>query len=317
MRIELQIGIAIVLDMLAGDPRWLPHPVRLIGWAAASLEAPMRRSIRNARTAGVLTALVIISATSLLAWGVITVAGLAGNLWRNAASILLLYFTFAARDLADHALRVNTALKANDLEAARALVGRMVGRDTACLDERGVVRAAIESVAENTVDGVTAPLFFAFCFGPIGALTYKAISTLDSTFGYKNERYLYFGWASARLDDLAAWIPARLTLPFISLAAALTGLHPWFALRCGLRDGAKHASPNSGISEAASAGALGVQLGGPLFRQGQLLQVPLLGESLESLQRRHISAAVRLMLMTALLFSLFLCGVRMLIVRSC
>jgi adenosylcobinamide-phosphate synthase len=315
MRVELQIGIAIVLDLLVGDPRWLPHPVRLIGWAATSLEAPMRRSIPNARTAGVLTALVVISTAALLACGVIFVAGFAGTGWHDAASIILLYFTFAARDLASHARSVNKALKKNDLESARALVARMVGRATASLDERGVVRAAIESVAENTVDGVTAPLFFAFLLGPIGALTYKAISTLDSIFGYKNERYLYFGWASARMDDLAAWIPARLTLPFIPLAAAFTGLHPRLAWRYGLRDGAKHASPNSGLSEAASAGALGVQLGGPLFRQGQLLQAPLLGESLESLQRRHISAAVRLMLITALLLSLFLCGVRLLFVR--
>jgi adenosylcobinamide-phosphate synthase len=315
MRLELQIELAIVLDLLIGDPRWLPHPVKLIGNSAAWLERPMRNAIRNARVAGVATALVVISTTALLSWGILFVAGVAGTPWRDAASILMLYFTFAAHDLAGHALRVSKALRENDLQGARALVSRMVGRDTACLDERGVVRAVVESVAENTVDGVTAPLFFAFLGGPVGALTYKAISTLDSTFGYRNERYLYFGWASARIDDVAAWVPARLTLPFISLAAAFTGLHPWLALRCGLRDGGKHASPNSGISEAASAGALRVQLGGPLIREGRLSQAPLLGENLQPLQRRHISAAVRLMLATALLFSLFLCAMRMLIVH--
>jgi adenosylcobinamide-phosphate synthase len=178
-----------------------------------------------------------------------------------------------------------------------------------------VIRAAVESVAENTVDGVTAPLFFAFLGGPVAALTYKAISTLDSTFGYKNERYIYFGWASARIDDVATWVPARLTLPFVSLAAAFTGLHPWLALRCGLRDGGKHTSPNSGISEAATAGALGVELGGPLLRQGHIFEAPLLGDNLEPLQRQHISATVRLMLATAVLFSLFLCAVRLLIVH--
>ncbi len=237
MKLELQIGIAIVLDMLVGDPRWLPHPVRLIGHAAASLEAPMRRSFRNAKMAGVMTALIVILMTALVSLSILYGAGFAGTKIRDAAAIILLYFSFAGRDLTNHALRVNQALKGNNLEQARSLVSRMVGRDTACLDERGVVRATVESVAENTVDGVTAPLFFAFLGGPIGALVYKAISTLDSTFGYKNERYLYFGWASARMDDCVAWIPARLTLPFISLAAALTRLHPWLALRYGLRDG--------------------------------------------------------------------------------
>jgi adenosylcobinamide-phosphate synthase len=315
MRLELQIGIAVALDFIVGDPRWLPHPVKLIGRAASALEAPMRRTFRNAKTAGIATALTIISGTAIVSWGSITAAGFGGPKLRDAVSILLLYFAFAGRDLADHALRVYKALREDNLERARVMVSRMVGRDTACLDECGVVRAAVESVAENTVDGVTAPLFFAVLGGPVGALTYKAISTLDSTFGYKNERYLHFGWASARIDDMAAWIPARLTLPFISVAAALTGLHPWLALRFGLRDGGKHSSPNSGISEAASAGALGVQLGGPLFRRGHLSEAPLLGECLEPLERHHIPSVVRLMLVTALLFSLFLCVLRMLIIH--
>jgi adenosylcobinamide-phosphate synthase len=315
MRLEFQIGVAIVLDLLIGDPRWLPHPVKLIGRAASALETPMRRTFRNAKAAGIATALTVISMTAIVSWSVITAAGFGGAGLRDAVSILLLYFAFAGRDLADHALNVYKALRQNALEEARVLVSRMVGRDTACLDERGVVRAAVESVAENTVDGVTAPLLFAVLGGPVGALTYKAISTLDSTFGYKNERYFHFGWASARIDDVAAWIPARLTLPFISVAAALTGLHPWLALRYGLRDGGKHSSPNSGISEAASAGALGVQLGGPLFRQGHLWEAPLLGERLEPLERHHILGVVRLMLLTALLFSLFLCVSRMLIIH--
>jgi adenosylcobinamide-phosphate synthase len=315
MRLEFQIGAAIVLDLMIGDPRWMPHPVKLIGRAAMALEAPTRRVFRNARLAGIMTALVVILMTAFLVRGLMFAAGFGGTMFHDAVSILFLYFAFAARDLSEHAFKVYAALKLDNLEKARVLVSRMVGRDTACLDERGVVRAAIESVAENTVDGVTAPLFFAFLGGPVGALTYKAISTLDSTFGYKNERYFYFGWASARIDDLAAWIPARLTLPFISLAAALTGLHPWLALRYGLRDGRKHSSPNSAISEAASAGALGVQLGGPLSRHGIPVDTPLLGESLEPLQRHHIVTAIRLMLVTALLFSLFLCAVRITIVH--
>jgi adenosylcobinamide-phosphate synthase len=313
MRLEAQIGVAILLDLLIGDPRWMPHPVKLMGSAAVWLEGPMRRSFRSPRLAGIITAAIVILMTASIASAILFAAGLGGATSRSAVSILFLYFTFAARDLSDHALDVYGALKENDLERARVLASRMVGRDTERLNERGIVRATVESVAENTVDGVTAPLFFAFVFGPVGALTYKAISTLDSTFGYKNERYFQFGWASARIDDLAAWIPARMTLPFIALAAALTGLHPRLALRCGLRDGRKHASPNSGISEAASAGALGIQLGGPLYRQGQLSQAPLLGESLEPLEKRHIPLVLRLMLTTALLFSSLLCAARLLV----
>lgn len=139
------------------------------------------------------------------------------------------------------------ALTRGELDEARARVGLIVGRDTAELDERDIVRAAVESVAENTVDGVTAPLFFAALAGPVGAMIYKAISTLDSTFGYKNERYLHFGWASARIDDVAAFLPARLTLPLIALAAALARMRGGAAWRIGLRDRRRHASPNAGI----------------------------------------------------------------------
>jgi adenosylcobinamide-phosphate synthase len=310
MRLEYQIGCALVLDLLLGDPRWFPHPVRLIGRGAMALEAPLRKLFRNPKCAGIATALVVIATTALVVGASIALAGRAGGTCKDILSILWMYSAFAASDLARHARNVYRALDEKDIEKARGMVARMVGRDTAALDERGIVRAAVESVAENTVDGVTAPLFFAFLCGPVGALTYKAISTLDSTFGYKNERYLHFGWASARIDDCAAWLPARLTLPFIALAAAVLKLHPMRALRYGLRDGGKHASPNAGISEAAMAGALGVQLGGPLFRQGIALQAPLLAEPGYPLQRRHILAAIRLMFVTTLLLALFLASVR-------
>jgi len=161
----------------------------------------------------------------------------------------------------------------------------MVGRDTDCLDEAGIVRAAVESVAENTVDGVTAPLFFAILGGPVGALTYKAISTLDSTFGYKNERYIQFGWASARLDDCANFVPARLTAPLIVLAAAILRLNPANAWRIFLRDGRKHPSPNSGLPEATIAGALSVQLGGTMYRKGVPVEMPRLGDPVKGLNR--------------------------------
>lgn len=301
MRIAAQIAAAYGVDLLFGDPRWFPHPVKYIGRAALALEAPLRSQIVDARMAGVCAVVIVVGSTAALSVAVLSAAYHLYPWAGDALSVLLLYTAFATRDLAGHAVAVHRALTQHDLGAARDLVSRMVGRDTESLDEAGIVRAAVESVAENTVDGVTAPLFFAAVGGPVLALAYKAVSTLDSTFGYKNERYRYFGWASARLDDVAAWLPSRLTFPLIALAAALTGSRPLAAWRIGLRDCRKHASPNSGFSEAATAGALGVQLGGPLFRHGSLVELPTMGEPAEPLRTAHIRRAVVLMLMTSLL----------------
>jgi adenosylcobinamide-phosphate synthase len=301
MTLEAQIAVAFLADILFGDPRWFPHPVKAIGRFAMALETPMRNTIPSARWAGTATAATVVG-TAALAAGVLVEASARIHPWlRDAVSVLLLYTCFAGRDLADHAMEVFRALAHGDIELARNRVARMVGRDTASLDESGIVRATVESVAENTVDGVTAPLFFAFVGGPILAMVYKAASTLDSTFGYRNERYLYFGWASAKLDDLLAWIPARITFSMIAPATLLTGGYPRGAWRLGLRDCRKHASPNAGWPEAAFAGALGVELGGPLSRRGQVIEMPRMGEPRESLQRCHIRRAVALMALTSAL----------------
>lgn len=315
MRVEVEVCIALVADLLIGDPRWLPHPVRWIGNFALRIEAPLRRIIRAPRLAGIMAALCVLLVTGGCAYGAITLAGLVALWLRDLVSILILYYCFAARDLAHHASDVYEALIADDLAEARSRVARIVGRDTDSLDEHGVVRAAVESVAENTVDGVTAPLFFALLLGPIGAIVYKAISTLDSTFGYKNERYLHFGWASARIDDCAAWLPARLTLPVMTIAASLSRLSPSGAWRIGLRDARKHASPNSGFSEAAAAGALRVQLGGPLLRHGRPVMAPLLGDDLVPLRREHIVEVIRLMLVTEIIFVAMLALLRIMLVN--
>jgi len=262
-------------------------------------------------------------ATALIV--LLTTAGLTAALVLGAArlnpaagivvNILLLYMTFAARDLVGHSNEVNKALEQDDLMLARSRVSRMVGRDTDSLDELGIVRAAVESVAENTVDGITAPLFFAVLGGPVGAMLYKAINTLDSTFGYKNERYFDFGWASAKIDDIANYLPSRLTAPFVALAAIVLGLRPANAIRICLRDHGKHASPNSGITESAMAGALGVQLGGPVSRHGKPAETPALGEPIVPLDRTCIPKVNRLALATMILFALAFLGIRMAVMR--
>jgi adenosylcobinamide-phosphate synthase len=310
MTLELQLLAAIGLDMLWGDSRRLPHPVKGMGALAMALEEPLRKRIADPRLAGIATVLIVVTMTAATAAGLLTAAYRLHPLAGDVLSILLLSTCLAGRDLAAHAWRVFNALRLGNLELARERVAWMVGRDTAPMNRADIVRATVESVAENTVDGVTAPLFWAVVLGPVGALAYKAASTLDSTFGYKNERYLHFGWASARLDDLLNYLPARLTLPLTVMAAALLGLRPKDTWHIALRDWHKHASPNSGWSEAATAGALGIRLGGPVYRQGKPCDMPLFGDAGAPLAPTHIEQAVRLMLLTSLLAAVTFIGVR-------
>lgn len=302
MRLEYQILLAVALDLVLGDPRWLPHPVRGIGRMALWLEALSRRVLGSTRLAGLIAAFSVYLIVGGATWGVIYLAALAHPLAGDVASIVVIYTTIAARDLARHSMAVFRCLAAADIIEARRCVGAIVGRDTVQLDEAGVTRAAIESVAESTVDGVTAPLLFAVIAGPVGAMVYRAVNTLDSIFGHQDDRYRQFGWAAARIDDLANYIPARCTAPLICVAAWLLRQRPRLALQTLRRDGRKHASPNSGLTEAAMAGALGVQLGGVNYYDGQPSDKPTIGDAVVPLSPRHIRLANALMFVAAGLF---------------
>jgi adenosylcobinamide-phosphate synthase len=295
VRLEYQILIALLLDLALGDPRWFPHPVRLIGRLIAALEGPARRTIPNALVAGAVTALTVIVTTIFATVALIGIAGWIHPLLAQAVSILILYTTLAARDLAGHSIEVYRALAGGDLAEARRLVSWLVGRDTERLTKAEVVRAAVESVAENTVDGIIAPLFFAAIGGPVGAMAYKAASTLDSMIGYRNERYRDFGRTAAKIDDAANYLPARLAAPILTAAAALIGFRAAAAWRIARRDGRKHLSPNAGIAEAAVAGALGIRLGGVMERRGRPVALPEIGDPVVPLELGHILAANRLM----------------------
>lgn len=307
-----QILLAILLDLLLGDPRWLPHPVQGIGWLAQRSEAPLRRLIPNPKLAGIVAVVWVVGSTTAIGFGLLRLAGSIHPLLGDLVSVLLLYTCFATRSLHDHALAVYRPLKAGNLAEARQRVSWLVGRDTAELDESEITRAAVESVAENTVDGCTAPLLFACLGGPLGALAYKAISTLDSTFGYKNERYLQFGWGSARLDDLANLVPSRLTALLTVVAAFLLRLQPGNAWRIFWRDRHNHPSPNGGQIESAVAGTLGVRLGGINSYFGQSSTRPYMGDPLQPLQSRHILQAVQLMWLSYGLVALIGVGGRIL-----
>ncbi len=303
-----QVACALILDAAIGDPRWLPHPAKFTGKLAARVESVTRRQIADERLAGLVAAETVIGSATLAAALVTGGARRVHPMLGDIASILVLWSTFAARDLADHALDVHAALEQGDLTEARIRVSRMVGRDVSALNETGVIRAVVESVAENTVDGVTTPLFYACLGGPVAVAAYKATSTLESTFGYRNEQNAPFGWASARSDDLANFLPARLSLIANIAAAGLLGFHPANAVRACLRDGRKHASPNSGLAEAAMAGALGVQLGGLVYREGRIVDLPTLGDSRQPLARCHIKQSVRLMATTTAVWTGLLMG---------
>jgi adenosylcobinamide-phosphate synthase len=262
------------LDLVFGDPQWLPHPVRAIGWFASRAERFWRSTGIPLRPAGALF------------WvSVVAVAGFAVWLTLPWANIYWIYALLACRDLDVEAGRVVHALEHADIPAARTLLSRIVGRDTATLDEPEILRATIETVAENLSDGVIAPLFYLAVAGPVGMAVYKAINTLDSMVGYRNDRYREFGWASARLDDIANYVPARLAALLIWLAALIPGFRARQALRITLRDGSSQPSPNSGYPEAAAAGALGVQLGGLNYYLGVPSRKPTLGDPLVPLTR--------------------------------
>lgn len=261
------------LDLWWGDPEWFPHPVRLIGSAAAQMERVARRFTRSDRAelwAGALVTAVISGAA--FGFGYMLEQRLARrNRWLGkAGGILLGWTTIALRNLLEEAEAVISAAEAGDLALSRQRLSRIVGRDTADLNESEIARAVIETLAESTCDGVIAPMFYLWLGGAPLAMLYKAINTLDSMIGHRDERYLYFGRAAARADDVANFLPARITAAAISIAGCLLPVCDGpRALRTWRRDGNKHASPNAGCSEAAIAGALSVRLGGGNFYDGE------------------------------------------------
>lgn len=300
---SLIILSALLLDLIIGDPRWLPHPVVAIGYLINWLDRWLRRDWLNERLAGILLLLIVVTCsagiTLILLQSLLILLPLAG--W--IATVLVSSTCLAAKSLHKESDRVASALLAGDLPLARRYLSYIVGRDTDQLEEPEIWRAVVETVAENTSDGIIAPLFWLTIGGPVAAMTYKAVSTLDSMVGYKNRRYLQMGWASARMDDLLNYIPARLSALLLICAAPLAGCSASNALRILLRDRLKHPSPNSGHPEAAAAGALGVRLGGAASYGGNSSWKEYIGDSLQPLDERAYRSMIRLMYISTLLMA--------------
>jgi adenosylcobinamide-phosphate synthase len=299
VRLELLIGVA--LDLAIGDPRWLPHPVRGFGRLAAALEKVYMASGIPLRIAGILFWFTVIP----IAVGFVS------------ASVLLIpwittYWIFsllAIRDLDFEAALVIRELRRGDLDAARRMVSRIVGRDTANLNEKEVLRATIETIAENLSDAVIAPLFYLALGGPVAMAAYKGVNTLDSMVGHKNERYREFGWASARIDDLANWIPARLSAVLVWACALVMRYDVLGSVKVTLRDARLQPSPNSGYPEAAIAGAIGVRLGGVNYYGGVESRKPFLGDGGKPLDLSAYNRTRKLLYGSSLLMVAAVAGV--------
>ena len=302
---------AFILDLIFGDPKGMPHVVVYIGKLIKYSEDLLTRLFKPAGgeeedrglklMLGALLFFIVTGTGVLITVLILYAAGRIGRYPEYGISVFLCFQLLAVKSLFSEAMKVYRALKDNDIKGARLCVSMIVGRDTGKLDEKGIIRAAVETVAENTSDGIIAPIFYMVLFGLPGMVFYKAVNTLDSMVGYRNEKYMYLGRFSARMDDVMNFIPARLTGLIMVMAAGLTGHDAGSAMRIFLRDRKNHPSPNSAHGEAAMAGALKIRLGGEASYFGRVHKKPFIGDDTKEPVSEDIREACRIMLTTAVL----------------
>ena len=294
-----------LLDLLLGDPQGFPHPIRLISGMIARLESALLGdrdlSDREKFRRGVVLAVLAPAASVLVTGAILILTRKLHTVLGILAETVMTWQILAVRCLETESMKVYQCLKRDDLPAARKAVSMIVGRDTECLDADGVARAAIETVAENTSDGVIAPMLYTALGGPVLGFFYKTVNTMDSMVGYKNDRYLYFGRAAARFDDAVNYLPARISALLMILAAFLGGrqFSGKRAFSIWRRDNRKHASPNSAQTESVCAGALGIRLAGDARYFGKIVKKPYIGDPLRPVEAEDIRRANRLMYGTA------------------
>jgi adenosylcobinamide-phosphate synthase len=295
----------VILDLLFGDPEKLFHPIRWMGKAIEIFEPVFRKRIKGEQLAGTLFVVALVSGTWIITFGILSFANRFSPEFAIVIEVLILFYTLSIHSLILSGMTVYAHLKNGHIEKARIAVSMIVGRDTKQLDKNGLIRATVETLGENFVDGIVSPLFFAAIGGAPLAMAFKMISTLDSMTGYKNDKYRHFGSTAARLDDIVNWIPARLSLLFIGIGARFSGFSNDNAWITALNEGSHHPSPNAGYPEAAFAGALGVRLNGPSVYQGRIINKPYIGKVFQQPNVVHILQACTLVFMSSMISVLF------------
>lgn len=293
--------IAYVMDLIIGDPYSFPHPVRFIGNFIKFIEGKIRnifKSKKGLKIGGFLLWIITVGTTALLTKLILEVFSI-NNILYVIVSSAILYTTLSTKCLANEASKIYEVLKSGDIEKSRKQLSYIVGRDTTTLNENEIIRATVETVAENTVDGIISPMMYGFIGGPVFAMAYKAINTLDSMVGYKNEKYEDIGFASAKIDDIANFIPARITPFFMMIASFILGFNSKKSIKIAIRDRKNHKSPNCAYAEGAVAGALEVQLGGTNMYFGEKVYKPTIGDKDRELEIEDIIRTNKIMYMTS------------------
>src|SRR3989338_2989359 len=300
--LPITIFFAYLLDLILGDPIWLPHPVRWIGRYISLLEDKIRRfadTSLSEKIGGIFLFIIVIGTVFGATWFLLYLAYQLSAISYQLLAVFIAYVSLSIKSLKDEALSVAYAVENISIEEARKRLKNIVGRDTENLYKGEIYRAVTETVAENTSDGIVAPLFYLALGGPALALAYKAVNTLDSMVGYKNERYKNLGWFSAMMDDIVNFIPARITAILMVFSSFILRFNCRDSLKIIWRDAKKHPSPNAGFPEAAVAGALGLQLGGTNYYFGVPHHRPLIGDEKKGFTSESVSNTVKIMHLTA------------------
>ncbi len=318
MEILIAVIIGFILDLIVGDPHWLPHPIRLIGYLISKGEKAIRRLLPVTKNGefigGIILTVIIATIAFFVPLLMLYFAGKVSVALKVSIHAIFCYQILATRSLRTESMRVYYQLVKNDITNARKYLSWIVGRDTEKLTEEGITKATVETIAENTSDGVIAPMIFIALGGaPLGFL-YKAVNTLDSMIGYKNEKYLYFGRFAAKLDDVFNFIPAIISAYIMIGASFITRLDYKNAYRIYKRDKRKHSSPNSAKTESVCAGALNVQLAGDAYYFGKLVKKQTIGDKNRTIDVKDILITNRLMYVTAISAVVLMCGIRLIII---
>ena len=307
----LSLYIGYIIDLIVGDPYSFPHPVKYIGKLIKVVENFVRKiakTDKGLKIGGFFLWFVTVGTTFAVTYLVVKLARF-NTIVYVAVNSILIYTTLATKCLKDEAKKIYEVLKTGDLQKSRTQLSYIVGRDTANLDEKEIIRATVETVAENTVDGLIAPLFYAFIGGAPLAMAYKAINTLDSSVGYKNEKYLHIGFASAKIDDIANYIPSRISVVLFTIGNFFLGNDYKNCFKISIRDRKNHKSPNCAFSEGAVAGALGIQLGGTNVYFGEKVYKPTIGDKTREIEVEDIARTNKILYATSLtsmlVFTLF------------